>query len=70
MTFDVIPIFFYIFEWDKEKHQHWAGPPQKKLEQRRRTFSMLIFIGVEKVVDVNHLQPSMLIFSLLVPHPS
>jgi hypothetical protein len=30
---------------------------------------MLIFLGLEKVVDVNHLRSSMLIFSLLVPHP-
>jgi hypothetical protein len=30
---------------------------------------MLIFLGLEKVVDVNHLRLSMLIFSLLVPHP-
>jgi hypothetical protein len=67
MTFDVIPGFFYIFELDKELHRHWAGPPQKKLEQRRQTFSMLIFLGVQTVVDVNHLLPSMLIF--LLPHP-
>ena len=31
---------------------------------------MLIFLGLEKVVDVNHLRSSMLIFSLLVPHPN
>jgi hypothetical protein len=30
---------------------------------------MLVFLGLEKVVDVNHLRSSMLIFSLLVPHP-
>jgi hypothetical protein len=30
---------------------------------------MLIFLGLKKVVDVNHLRSSMLIFSLLVPHP-
>jgi hypothetical protein len=41
--------------------------PPKKLEQRRRTFSMLIFLGVKKVIDVNHLRS--LIFLLLVPHP-
>ncbi len=31
---------------------------------------MLIFLGVQTVVDVNHLLPSMLIFSLLLPHPN
>ncbi len=41
----------------------------KKLELRRQIFSMLIFLGVEKVVDVNHLRSSMLIFSMLLPHP-
>jgi hypothetical protein len=42
---------------------------KKKLEQRRQIFSMLIFLGVKKVVDVNHLRLSMLIFSMLLPHP-
>ncbi len=31
---------------------------------------MPIFLRVKKVVDVNHLRSSMLIFSLLVPHPT
>jgi hypothetical protein len=30
---------------------------------------MLIFLGVQTAVDVNHLLPSMLIFSLLVTGP-
>jgi hypothetical protein len=31
--------------------------------------SMLIFLGVQTAVDVNHLLPSMLIFLLLVTGP-
>jgi hypothetical protein len=31
---------------------------------------MLIFLGVENLVDVSHLQPSMLIFAMLIPHPT
>jgi hypothetical protein len=68
MTFDVIPIFFFF--WMGQRITSTSGRPQKKkLELRRRTFSMLIFLGAEKVVDVNHLRSSMLIFLLLVPHP-
>ena len=68
MTFNVIPGFFSFSNVTKNNIDIRPGPP-KKLEQRRRTFSMLIFLGVEKVVDVNHLRPLMLIFSLLVPLP-
>ncbi len=71
MTFDVIPGFFLHFQMGQRIT--WilgrAPPPKKKLEQRRHTLSMLIFLEVEKVVDVNHLRPSMLIFSMLLPHP-
>ncbi len=69
MTFDIIPISFFTFS-NGTKNNIDIGPgPKKKLEQRQQTFSMLIFLGVETVVDVNHLLPSMLIFSLLLPHP-
>jgi hypothetical protein len=70
MTFDVIPISFFTFlNRTKNNIDNGPGPPQKKLEQCQQTFSMLIFLGVETVVDVNHLLPSMLIFLLLLPHP-
>ena len=70
MTFDVIPGFFFTFSnWTKNNIDIGPGP-KKKLEQRRQTFSMLIFLGVQTVVDLNHLLPSMLIFSLLLPHPN
>ena len=69
MTFDVIPIFFLHFRMVQRITSTSGRAQKKKLEQRRQTFSMLIFLGVEKVVDVNHLRPSMLIFSMLIPHP-
>ncbi len=66
MTFDVIPVVFFTFSnWTKYNIDIGLGPKKKKLEQRRQTFLMLIFLGVQTVVDVNHLLPSMLIFSLL-----
>jgi hypothetical protein len=38
-------------------------------KKKAGTFSILIFLGVKKVVDVNHLRWSMLIFLMLLPHP-
>jgi hypothetical protein len=70
MTFDVIPGFFLHFRIGQRITSTLGRAQKKKLEQRRQTFSMLIFLGVQTVVDVNHLLPSMLIFSLLLPHPN
>ncbi len=73
MTFNVIPGFFLHF------HMRWGitstistAPP--KAGTTSTNFSMLIFLGVENLVDVSHLQPSMLIFLvlmflMLIPHP-
>ena len=69
MTFDIIPIFFTFLNGTKNNIDIGLGPPPKKLELRRRTLSMLIFLGVKKVVDVNHLLSLMLIFLMLLPHP-
>ena len=69
MTFDVIPGFFLHFRIGQRITSTLGRAQKKKLEQRRQTFSMLIFLGVQTVVDVNHLLLSMLIFLLLLPHP-
>ncbi len=69
MTFDIIPILFTFLNGTKNNIDIGPGP-KKKLELCRRTLSMLIFLGVENLVDVSHLRPSMLIFSTLIPHPN
>ena len=69
MTFNVIPGFFLTFSYAMRNNINNPIGPPKKLEQHRQTFSMLIFLGVENLVNVSHLRPSMLIFSMLVPHP-
>ncbi len=61
--------FFLHFRMGQRITSTLGRAQKKKLELRRRTLSMLIFLGVENLVDVSHLQPSMLIFSMLIPHP-
>jgi hypothetical protein len=68
MPFDVIPIFFSFLNATKNNIDIRPGPP-KKLELRWQTFLMLIFLWLQKLVDVGHLRLSMLIFLLLVPNP-
>ncbi len=78
MTFNVIPILFLHFKmWRRITLTSGPPPPppppppkkKKKLELLWRTFLMLIFLWVQKLVDVSHFRLSMLIFLRLVPHP-
>ncbi len=57
MTFDDIPIFLTFLNGTRNNINIRLGPP-KKLELRRRTLSMLIFLGVKNLVPLRAKQVS------------